>query len=150
MRTSKPPTVPTTGDFETHRVPTNEETPRFRRVTSTQMGDTGFDSPTTEIAVTSRDSLELWQTEQVAVESGGAESGAVGAENVVLSVSDDPRLLALIDAWLTLPEDARDAIARLAGQLSLEVTLSAGGEHGVFEESFWNSRRSSAFDADTN
>jgi len=44
-------------------------------------------------------------------QQGGAESGAVG----VIAVPDDPRLLALIDAWPMLPEDARDAIARLAG-----------------------------------
>ena len=49
------------------------------------------------------------------VSEGGAESGAVGAENGVLSVPDDPRLLGLIDAWWTLSEDARDALARMAG-----------------------------------
>lgn len=37
------------GDFETHRVTTNEETPRFRRVTSVQMGDTGFEPVTSTV-----------------------------------------------------------------------------------------------------
>ena len=69
--------------------------------------------PTQEIAVTSRDDLELWQAEQVAAESGGAESGAVDADNVVLSVPDDRRLLRLIDVWPMLTDDSRDAIARL-------------------------------------
>ena len=46
---------------------------------------------------------------------GGAESGAVGDENGVLTVPDDPRLLWLIDAWPGLSEETRDAIARLVG-----------------------------------
>ena len=46
---------------------------------------------------------------------GGAESGAVGDENGILTVPDDPRLLWLIDAWPGLSEETRDAIARLAG-----------------------------------
>ena len=46
---------------------------------------------------------------------GGAESGAVGDENGVLTVPDDPRLLVVIDAWPGLSEETRDAIARLAG-----------------------------------
>ena len=44
-----------------------------------------------------------------------AKSGAVGAENDALDVSDDPRLLRLIDAWPRLSEETRDAITRLAG-----------------------------------
>ena len=44
-----------------------------------------------------------------------AKSGAVGAQNEVPSVPDDPRLLWLIDAWPGLSEETRDAIARLAG-----------------------------------
>ena len=50
-------------------------------------------------------------------ETGGAESGAVGDENRVLSIPDDPRLLALIDAWPMLSEVARAAVVRLAGLL---------------------------------
>ncbi len=41
--------TPASGDFETHRVPTNEETPRFRRVPSVQMGDTGFEPVTSTV-----------------------------------------------------------------------------------------------------
>lgn len=52
---------------------------------------------------------------QLGVTDRAAQSGAVGAEIEVLSVPDDPRLLALIDAWPTLSDDARDAAARLAG-----------------------------------
>ena len=44
-----------------------------------------------------------------------AQAGAVGAENGALSIPDDPRLLAVIDAWPMLSEDTRDAIARRAG-----------------------------------
>lgn len=54
---------------------------------------------------------ELQQTDS----ARAAQSGAVGAENDVVSVPDDPRLLGVIDAWPTLSEDARDAVARLAG-----------------------------------
>ena len=43
-------------------------------------------------------------------QQGGAESGAVGT----IAVSDDPRLLRLIDAWPMLAEDTRNTIARLA------------------------------------
>lgn len=81
------------------------------------VGDKGLEPVVPENAVTVQDRIELRQTEQVVAESGGAESGAIGAENVVLIVPDDPRLLTLIDTWPTLPEDARDAIARLADSL---------------------------------
>ncbi|MFM9965075.1 MAG: hypothetical protein ACKV2Q_28065 [Planctomycetaceae bacterium] len=32
-----------------------------------------------------------------------------------MAIPDDPRLLRLIDAWLTLSDDSRNAIAKLAG-----------------------------------
>ena len=41
--------TPASGDFETHRVTTNEETPRFRRVPSVQLGDTGFEPVTSTV-----------------------------------------------------------------------------------------------------
>ena len=41
--------APASGDFETHRVTTNEETPRFRRVPSVQLGDTGFEPVTSTV-----------------------------------------------------------------------------------------------------
>ncbi len=41
--------TPASGVFETHRVPENEETPRFRRVASVQMGDTGFEPVTSTV-----------------------------------------------------------------------------------------------------
>ena len=45
-----------------------------------------------------------------------ARSAAHCAANCSRSLSDDdPRLLALIDAWPKLSDDARDAIVRLAG-----------------------------------
>lgn len=74
------------------------------------MGDTGFDSLAPEIAVTIRGGFELWQVEQADVETGGAESGAVGAANEVLSVPNDPRLLWLIDAWPMLSAGAQQTM----------------------------------------
>ena len=41
--------TPASGDFETHRVPANEETPRYRRVASVQVGDTGFEPVTSTV-----------------------------------------------------------------------------------------------------
>ena len=53
-------------------------------------------------------------TEKVGgLNKSGAHSGARGDANAILA-DDDPRLLRLIDAWPTLSEDTRDAIARLA------------------------------------
>ncbi len=46
---------------------------------------------------------------------GGAESGAVGARDGVLSVPDDPRLLAVIDAWAMLTKEVREAVVKMAG-----------------------------------
>lgn len=60
--------------------------------------------------------------------SRAAQSGAVGAANEVLSVPDDPRLLALIDTWPTLPDDARDAIVRLAGLCHDDVVSMPAGK----------------------
>ena len=60
-----------------------------------------------------------------------AKSGAVGAENDALDVSDDPRLLGLIDAWAGLSEETRDAMARLAGndvEDVYDVTATPTGE----------------------
>ena len=51
-----------------------------------------------------------------------------------MSVPDDPRLLGLIDAWQTLSEDTRDAIARLVGDDSHDVddvTVAPAGEAGA-------------------
>ena len=67
------------------------------------MGDTGFDSPSHSAG-------------NVGVGGkSGAHSGARGDANAILADQDDPRLLGLIDAWPTLSEDARDAVARLVG-----------------------------------
>lgn len=74
------------------------------------MGDEGLEPVVPENAVTVQDRIELRQTEQVAAESGGAESGAVGAENVVLVVPNDPRLLRLIDAWPMLSAGAHQTM----------------------------------------
>jgi hypothetical protein len=41
--------TPASGDFETHRVTRNEETPRFRRVASVHVGDTGFEPVTSTV-----------------------------------------------------------------------------------------------------
>ena len=41
--------TPASDEFETHRITTNEETPRFRRVTSVQLGDTGFEPVTSTV-----------------------------------------------------------------------------------------------------
>ncbi len=82
------------------------------------MGDEGLEPVVPENAVMVQNRIELRQSGQVAAESGGAESGAVGAEDEFLSVPDDPRLLGLIDVWPALSEDSRDAIVRLAGHLA--------------------------------
>lgn len=67
------------------------------------MGDTGFDSPPDSSGkVGDRN-------------KSGAHSGARGDVNAILADQDDPRLAWLIDAWPTMSDDARDAVARLAG-----------------------------------
>ena len=51
--------------------------------------------------------------EEIAISAPSAAHCA--ANDTQSSAGDDPRLLALIDAWPTLSDDARDAIVRLAG-----------------------------------
>jgi hypothetical protein len=79
-----------------------------------KLGDEGLEPNGPEIAVTTQDLRELRRLERVADESGGAESGAVGASIGVWNALDDPRLLALIDGWPMISEKVREAIARLA------------------------------------
>ena len=70
--------------------------------------------------------------EEIAVSAPSAVDGAV-----VCSQSrsdDDVRLRLLIDAWLTLSEETRDAIARLVGDDSHDVddvTVAPAGEAGA-------------------
>src|SRR5690349_1224420 len=63
-------------------------------------------------------------------ETGGAESGAVGDENGFLSIPDDPRLLAVINAWPTLSEDTSEEITRLVGLASDDVRVTTAAPHG--------------------
>ena len=92
-----------------HRVPTNEATPRFRGAASVYVGDTGFDSP--------HDSAGKVGCRN----KTGAHSGARDDADAILAAQDDSRLLAVIDAWPMLSEETRDAIAKLAGNDSDDV-----------------------------
>lgn len=59
-----------------------------------------------------------------------AQSGAIGDVNEVLSIRDDPRLLALTDAWPMLSDEASDAIVRLTGCDPDHLRNSTAAPHG--------------------
>ncbi len=61
---------------------------------------------------------------------GGAKSGAPDDSDAILAAQADPRLLWLIDAWPTLPEDTRDTIARLAGVSADDPDGMTAAPHG--------------------
>ena len=95
--------VPDCIGVPTHRVTTNAKTLERPRVLASNVGDTGFDSPQES-------------TGKVAVRNkSGAKSGALHDADAILAAHDDPRLLAVIDAWPMLGEAAREAVVRAAG-----------------------------------